>query len=92
MENIELLRKRMFEAFADIQEISVLVAKNDYDKGMDIEEVLNSVTYDTIYSIMEMIDGYSYGDLKIDLVERGTNRSIKEGCELHDTCYDYLKQ
>lgn len=40
---------------------------------------------------MEMIDGYTSYEIKVDLVKRGTNVSLRENCELHDLCAKYLK-
>ncbi len=90
MDDIKILRERMFHALAGIQEANVVQAKINIDKGVNIDEVLNELTYDVICEIMVMIDGYLSDDIQIDLVERGTNRSLREGVELHDTCPKYI--
>lgn len=55
------------------------------------EKMLYDITYDTIVDIMTLIDGYKKDNLVLDIVDRKSLESIREGIELHDTCADYLK-
>ncbi len=91
MVNIENTREKMFEILAGIQELAVVRAQNNLNNGDDFNSIFNELTYETIYYVMEMIDGYTSSEVKIDLVDRETNTSLREGCELHDLCSKYLK-
>ncbi len=89
--DIERLRDDVFSYLGSMQEVIVLEAMNGYNKGEYIESVLNGVVYDSIYRVMEMIDGYTYLGRSVDLVDVKTGESIKNGTELHDLCYNYFK-
>ena len=93
MKKINQIQNEFFSVLKDIQDNAVCSSLNDYNKGDDIEDLLYDVTYETIYRIMEMIDGYSYCnlDLELDLIDRKSNESLRAGIELHDTCANYIK-
>ena len=81
-------------AIKEIQEDSVGIAMCDNTEAKSKEETLYSITYDVIYRIMELLDGY--GDDKvgnIDIVKRSTGESLKENpnIELHDRIVEYIK-
>ncbi|MDL2302375.1 hypothetical protein LJC58_08470 [Lachnospiraceae bacterium OttesenSCG-928-D06] len=85
------IQNDFFKALADIQEVTVQIALCNKEKYKDTEDMLYEITYDTIYGVMELIDGYANENLKLDIVDRESKESIREGIELHDTCADYLK-
>lgn len=53
------------------------------------EQDLYNVTYDCIYMILELIDGYR--GMQIELIDTLTQLSISEGIELYVKSPDYLK-
>ena len=57
----------------------------------NIEELLYSVSYEAIYRVLELIDGYAPVAFKLDLIDKETGISIGENIELHDKCADYLR-
>ena len=80
-----------FKELAYIQEycIDVRVGK---EKGFnDIEELLKDVTFEVIYRIMELFDGYAGGLPRCNIVNSVTCEVINEGIELHDKCVDFLE-
>ena len=48
------------------------------------------MTYEVIYRIMELLDGYG-GELpRCNIINSATCEVINEGIELHDKCVDFL--
>ncbi len=89
------LQTKFFEELKYIQETCVSCSLCEQSKFETLEDLLNSVTYDVIYSIMEVIDGYSSNDLQLEIIDRNTNEPIRNPkdnfIELHDTCAKFLK-
>ncbi|MDR1568512.1 MAG: hypothetical protein LBS33_07525 [Streptococcaceae bacterium] len=83
-------QKLFFKKLQQIQEFVVLTSLNDSNENVS-ESELNSVTYETIYRVMELIDGYMTDELTLDLQETSTNQSLKQGIELHDVCASFLR-
>lgn len=77
-----------FETLKDIQDNVVNIALcNNTD---DIENTLYDVTYETIYRMMELFDGYVKDSIKIELVDVKSGQSISDGIQLHDMCVDFI--
>ncbi len=91
MDELEIMRDRVYKMLGMIQETELEIAKIKLGKNEDVESILLDMSYDIIYSVMEMIDGYTSKDINIDLIDKVTKRSLREGCELHDMCANYLK-
>lgn len=84
------MRKQFFEHLRSSQESIVSVALSKYKPGDSLEELLFDVTYDAVFDVMKLIDGYTTSNIRLDLIDRRTGVSIKEDIELHDECADYL--
>ena len=91
MDNIKEIQNEFFEALKSIQDTSVYQALEEYNDNESLEDLLYNVTYETITSICEIIDGYTNDKLKLDLIDSNSNVSLKEGIQMHDRCGDYLK-
>ncbi|WP_046213548.1 hypothetical protein [Paenibacillus wulumuqiensis] len=57
------------------------------DKFKDIQSELIE---EVMYSILEMLDGYSDLNFELDLVDHQTGESIKKGIQLHDKYRDFV--
>ena len=79
--------------FNTLQEIQEEVVQTALSKSSceNAERLLYDVTYTTICSIMELIDGYTKDTLQLDIIEKVSKRSLKENIQLHDVCVDYIK-
>lgn len=79
--------------FNTLQEIQEEVVQTALSKSSceNAERLLYDVTYDTIYSIMELIDGYTKDTLQLDIIEKESKKSLKENIQLHDVCVDFIK-
>ena len=73
-----------------IQDFVVSVSLTKYSKYDDIEELLNDVTYETIYRLMELIDGVANNNIKGEIINVLSGSSINLDIELHDYCEEYL--
>ncbi|MDE5909641.1 MAG: hypothetical protein K2H52_13005 [Lachnospiraceae bacterium] len=56
----------------------------------DVEKLLNDVTYETIYGMMELLDGHKNHDLRGKVINRITGNCINSNIELHNYCEEYL--
>ncbi len=65
-----------------------LLKVSKYD---DMEKLLNDVTYETIYGIMELLDGHKSNDLRGEIINKLTGVCINSDTELHNYCEEYLK-
>lgn len=53
--------------------------------------MLEDITYDVIYMICEMIDGYRNNLIKYNVVNVNNNNVVNDRIELHDWCEEYLR-
>lgn len=69
--------------------VNVTMAKiSKYD---DTEKLLNDVTYDTIYGMMELLDGHKNNALRFEIRDVNSGNFINSNIELHNYCEEYLK-
>lgn len=80
-----------FRALQEIQELTIQIMLCNEHKYDTTENLLIDTTYDAIYRIMELIDGYRKEALNLDIVDKNTSESIKEGIQLHDKCVEFLQ-
>lgn len=83
-------QKELFKCLRLIQERIVVIGLSKYDKNNSVEDLLYDVSYEAIYGVMELIDGYSTDSIKMDLIDKETGVSLRGNIELHDICADYL--
>ncbi|MFT9818262.1 hypothetical protein [Lysinibacillus sp. NPDC056185] len=92
MRKLNPSQEMFFRTLHEIQEDVVQVALSKCNCSCEnIEALLYDVTYDTIFKIMELIDGYSKDDLQLDVIEKDSKKSLKENIQLHDACVDFIK-
>ncbi|WLR42512.1 hypothetical protein LC087_17750 [Bacillus carboniphilus] len=90
MRKLKATQELFFTALHEIQEEVFQVALNK-NNCENVEKLLYDVTYETIYSIMELFDGYTKENLQLDIIEKENEKSLKENIQLHDICVDYIK-
>lgn len=73
-----------------IQDYVVNITLSKISEYDDMEKLLNDVTYETIYGIMELLDGHKSNDLRGEVIDNLTGCSINSNIELHNYCEDYL--
>jgi len=91
MNNIQEIQKEFFETLSSIQDSAVYQALSEYDKTDSLEDLLYNATYEAITSFCELLDGYTSNKLQLDLIDVKSNKSIKEGIQIHDVCANYLR-
>ena len=79
------------EELRGIQDFVIEVSLCKQDEYKNTEEMLKGVTYETIYRVCEMIDGYGHNSTKYKLVNTQNGNVLNEKLELHDQCADYLR-
>lgn len=85
------IQKEFFKSLSSIQEQAVNVGLCNLNKCKSTEEMLYNISSDTIYQIMELLDGYQNDLVQLDIIDKKTKRSLREGIELHDTCVSFLR-
>ena len=80
----------LFKELRKIQEEAVEITLLKMDKYINTEALLRDATYEAIYSIMELLDGYYNNNLKGEIIDVQSGESISSEIELHDHCEDYL--
>ena len=89
MGNLTNKQIEFFKALNEIQDTVVNIAL--CNKKDDIENMLYDVTYETIYSILELFDGYTKDNIKMDIIDVENGEIINKGIQLHDVCVSYIK-
>lgn len=90
MRKLSSSQELFFNTLHEIQEDVVQTALSKCSCE-NAERLLYDVTYETIYSIMELIDGYTKDNLQLDIIEKESKKSLKENIQLHDVCVDFIK-
>ena len=80
-----------FDQLKLIQELAVVTALSESKENSNLGDILYLASYETLYRVLELIDGYFTNDIKLDLVDKETGISMRENIELHDKCVDYLR-
>lgn len=92
MKKLNSIQELFFNTLHEIQEEVVQIALSKSNCTCEnIEMLLYDVTYETIYNVMELFDGYTKENLQLDIIEKGSNKSLKENIQLHDVCVEFIK-
>lgn len=81
------IQEKLFKEIRMIQEEAVYLSLSE---NPDIKDLLFDVTYDTVFKIFELFDGYRNTELNLDIVDRKSKNSINPNRNLHDLCSKYL--
>ena len=93
MRKLNPSQEMFFRTLHEIQEDVVQVALRKCKCSCEnIETLLYDVTYETIFNIMELFDGYTKDNLQLDIIEKDSKKSLKENIQLHDICVDFIKE
>lgn len=85
---MDSMEEKLFREIKIIQEEVVYSSLGD---NPDIKDLLFGVTYDTVFKIFELLDGYGNTNLKLDIVDKESKNSINGHKNLHDLCPKYLR-
>ena len=83
--------KLFYNELRKIQDLTIgmsLSKVNFYEKT---EDMLEDITYNTIYKICELLDGYRNELIKYKLINAKSNYIVNDGFELHDWCEEFLR-
>ena len=73
-----------------IQNYTVNVFLTKLSMYNNMEEFLNDVTYETIYGIMELLDGYKNNGLRGEIIDKSNGIIVNSNIDLHNYCEEYL--
>lgn len=79
-----------WEEVKRIQDCVVNISLSKILQYDDMEKLLNDVTYETIYAMMDLLDGHKNSDLRGEVINTITGCSINSNIELHNYCEEYL--
>lgn len=54
------------------------------------KNIQNEIIENVLFQVMQLVDGYTNLDFKIDLVDRQSGESLRENIELHDELIEYF--
>ena len=83
----EIFWKEIKKIQTSVVDMSLLKYKQ---YGNNIEMLLNDVTYETIYKIMELFDGFRNESLRYEIVNKVNGISVNKSTGLHDCCEEHL--
>ena len=79
-----------WEEVRKVQDYAVNVFLAKMSKYHTPKDLLNDVTYETIYEIMELLDGYKSDDLQGYVINKHTGKIINLNTDLHNSCEEWL--
>ena len=91
MNQIEKTQEAFFSAIKVIQEQVVLEYLNASNNEDRTENLFYNITSETICQIMSLLDGYFEENVQLEIIDKESGVSLREGIELHDKCIDFLK-
>ena len=83
-------QRDFFNELKIIQDIVVNVMLSKKSKYNTTEDLLIDTTYETIYKILEMIDGYGINKKKYEVKDLIDEEIINKNINIHDRCEEYL--
>ena len=84
-------KEEFFNEIKSIQDLAINIVLSNIEKYNSSEDVLKDATYEIIYRIMELIDGYRNKNIKYNICNVRSGRNVNENIELHDLCEEYLQ-
>ena len=81
---------KFFEELTSIQEYCVNVTLSKVKEYRNVDELLNGITNETIYRIMELLDGYENELIKCNVTNIKTGNTLNSDIEMQDMCADVL--
>ncbi len=81
---------KFFKSIQSIQKdiINVMLIKSD--KYNNVQEMLEDTTYETIYALLAMLDGFGPDKIKYEIKNTQNNTIENESTTLHDKCEEFL--
>ena len=79
-----------FNEIKNIQNTCINILLSNTIKYEKVEDMLKDATYEVIYRIMELLDGYQNESLKFEIINTKTGTIINESIEMHDLCENFL--
>lgn len=84
-------QKKFYDELRKIQDFAIGTSLCKQNKYKKTEDMLEDITYDVIYMICEMIDGYRNDLIKYDIINVKNNKVVNDKFALHDWCEGYLR-
>lgn len=90
LDNEKINQEILWSELRKIQENTVNIALAKLEKYDNTESLLYDVTYETIYAIMELLDGHKNKELRGEIINISTGEKLNFNDELHNHCEEYL--
>ena len=82
----EKFLKELFE-IQDFIINTMIAQRNKYNS---FEEVIKDTSYETIYRVLELLDGYGINNTQYEIKDLNTGELVNKEKSLHDRCEDIL--
>ena len=83
-------QKDFFNELKIIQDVVVNVMLSNESKYNDTEALLIDTKYETIYKILELIDGYGINNKKYEVKDTINDEIINKKTSMHNMCEESL--
>ena len=83
-------QKEFLKEVKIIQDVVVNVMLSNEGKYNDTKDLLIDTTYETIYKILELIDGYGIDKKKYEVKDTINDEIINKETSIHDMCEETL--
>ena len=84
-------QRTFYNELRKIQDFAIGNTLSKQSKYRKTEEMLEDATYDVIYMICEMIDGYRNDFVKYNIINVKNDNVVNDKIALHDWCEGYLR-
>lgn len=86
------MKREQIKFFEELQKIQErVVVSTEFLESKNNEKIAYEITYETIYRILELVDGYTTDEISLDIIDNKTKKSLKDNIQLHDVCSNYLE-
>lgn len=84
-------QKLFYMELRKIQDLAIGTSLSKQSEYNETEDMLEDITYDVLYRICEMIDGYRNNLIKYNISNLKSNNIVNENIALHDWCEEFLR-
>ena len=81
-----MMQEKLQKLFKEIKMIQEEVVYTALIENPDLKDLLFDITYDTIFKLLEVFDGYRNTELNLDIIDKKNKNSININHNLHDLC------
>ena len=83
-------KSEFYDELKTIQDIVINIMISNSQKYNSMEDLIMDTTYETIYKVLELIDGYGSNNNKYEIINISKKEILNKTGLLHDDCEENL--